>query len=146
MKNLGFLFFFSFVLLISCKDKPAEVTDAANNPTEPDAVELSENQILYNEVMKIHDEVMPKMNDIHKKKTELKNMLKDNADLPAAEKTSIEQRIARLDSANESMMIWMREFEPIPDSMGEEKAKAYLEGEMEKVKKVRERILKALEE
>ena len=141
-----FVFLFLIVVLIGCKEKPAELTDAANNPTEPDAVELSENQVLYNEVMKIHDEVMPKMNDIHKRKTELKNRLKDKADLPADEKTLIEQRIARLDSANEGMMIWMREFEPIPDSMGEEKAKAYLESEMDKVKKVRENILKALEE
>ena len=33
------------------------------------------NQALYDEVMKIHDEVMPKMNDIYKLKEELKNQI-----------------------------------------------------------------------
>jgi hypothetical protein len=44
------------------------------------------------------------------------------------------------------MMIWMRQFNPIPDSLGEEKAREYLEDEMTKVKKVREDILQALEQ
>jgi hypothetical protein len=40
----------------------------------------------------------------------------------------------------------MHEFKPLPDSLGEEKARAYLEGEMERVKKVKANILEALEE
>jgi hypothetical protein len=43
------------------------------------------------------------------------------------------------------MMTWMHEFNPLPDSLGEEKARAYLEGEIERVKKVRANILEALE-
>jgi hypothetical protein len=39
----------------------------------------------------------------------------------------------------------MRAFDPLPDSLGEEKAREYLETEMEKVKQVRENILEALE-
>jgi hypothetical protein len=45
------------------------------------------------------------------------------------------------------MMVWMNEFNPMPDSVaGEEKAREYLENEMEKIKKVKENILQALQE
>jgi hypothetical protein len=43
------------------------------------------------------------------------------------------------------MMVWMRKFNPLPDSLGEEKAREYLENEMEKIKKVREDVLAAIE-
>ena len=44
------------------------------------------------------------------------------------------------------MMVWMRNFNPIPDSLGEEKARAYLEDQQEKIKKVKEEMLKAIDE
>ena len=60
-------------------------------------------------------------------------------------KKEIEGTISKLDSASEGMMVWMRNFNPLPDSLGEEQAREYLENEMEKVKKVKEDILEALE-
>ena len=147
MKNQ--LVYFSIVVILllvsACKQKSHEHPDH-ENPERPDAVEISENQVLYNEVMKIHDEVMPKLDDIHKKKEALKNKIANTPDMPAADKQKIEARIARLDSAGESMMVWMREFNPLPDSTGEERAREYLENEMERVKKVRQNILSALED
>lgn len=102
------------------------------------------NQELYDQVMSIHDEVMPKMNDLHKHKTALKTRL-EMPGLPEQEKQEILNEIARLDSASEGMMVWMRQFDPLPDSAGEEKARAYLQSELEKVKQVREDILEALQ-
>jgi hypothetical protein len=104
------------------------------------------NQELYDEVMKVHDEVMPKMNDVHSAKMALKEKLETISDSTSAEKSEIEGKIARLDSASEGMMVWMRQFNPMPDSVGEDKAREYLEAEMIKVKKVRDDILQALEE
>jgi hypothetical protein len=107
-------------------------------------VENSPNQALYDEVMGIHDEVMPKMNDLHKAKTALRTRM----ELPGTsdeEKQTIITRIARIDSASEGMMVWMRQFDPLPDSLGEDNARAYLEQELVKVKKVRRDILQALE-
>lgn len=106
--------------------------------------EDSPNQALYDEVMDIHDEVMPKMNDIQKAKTALRTRL-ELPGISEGEKQEIGNKIARLDSASEGMMVWMRQFDPIADSVGEEKARTYLERELVKVKKVREDILKALE-
>lgn len=104
------------------------------------------NQELYDQVMEVHDEVMPKMNDLYKAKVELNNRLSDSARITSGERESIRQKIAHLDSASESMMVWMRQFNPVPDSVGKEKAKAYLEAELVKVRHVKEDIQRALKD
>jgi hypothetical protein len=147
MKKLFIRVFIMITLMAwGCKEKSHEKDmHEEHNPEAADAVDISENQVLYNEVMKIHDEVMPKMEDMHKRKEALKKKLAES-NLSAEQKKQIQSKINQLDSAGESMMVWMREFNPIPDSAGEEKAREYLEGEMEKVKEVRENILAALKE
>ena len=110
-----------------------------------DGTEEEGNQALYDEVMKVHDEVMPKMNDIYKLKEELKQQIASTPEMVEEKKKEIEETISKLDSASEGMMIWMRNFNPLPDSLGEEQAREYLENEMEKVKKVKEDILEAIE-
>src|SRR5688572_1006614 len=89
--------------------------------------EKSPNQSLYDEVMKVHDEVMPKMDDIYKLKEKLKKQLTDAPTMVEEKKKDVEKTILQLDSASEGMMVWMRNFNPIPDSLGEEKARKYLE-------------------
>lgn len=130
-------FAFAFFLLVIGCNKQAD-------HDEQDDVQISPNQKLYNEVMQVHDEVMPKMNDLYKAKNSLQTRLKLPG-LPEQERKEIEIKIAHIDSASEGMMVWMRQFDPPADSLGEEKARAYLENELVKVKKVREDILEALE-
>jgi len=98
---------------------------------------------LYDQVMDIHDEVMPKMNDIYKMKKSLKDSIANTADMPEETKLKFEQTILQLDSAGNSMMVWMREFSP-PDQKDEEAFKKYMETELVKVKKMREDVMKAL--
>lgn len=136
------LLFVSVLVLMGCQKKSHE-NEAHEQASE--AIDNSGNEALYNEVMKVHDEVMPKMNDIYNLKQELSKKLADSIKLTDEKKNEIENTISKLDSANESMMVWMRQFNPIPDSLGEEKAREYLESEMEKVKKVREDIVAAID-
>jgi hypothetical protein len=107
------------------------------------AADGSPNKVLGEEVMKVHDEVMPRMNDIYKLKEGLKKKLGE-AGLADDKKKEIEQNITALDAASESMMVWMRAFNPQPDSLDEAKTKAYLEAEMEKVQKVKADINQAI--
>ena len=44
------------------------------------------------------------------------------------------------------MMVWMRKFIPPGDSVSEEKAKEYLEDQKVKVQKVKEDMLKAIDD
>jgi hypothetical protein len=147
-RNLIYVLIALSTLFAACNQnkKDSELSDDENNPEAADVVDVSENQLLYNEVMKVHDQVMPKMDDLHRKKQELKKKITDTPGLTAEQKQGIEMRIAKIDSASEGMMVWMRKFNPLSDSDGEEKAREYLENEMEKVKKVREDILEALRE
>jgi hypothetical protein len=108
--------------------------------------ETKDNQALYDEVMKVHDEVMPKMNDIYKLREQLKKQIADSAGLVEEKEKAIESAILKLDSSSESMMVWMRNFNPLPDSLGEEKAREYLEDQKVKVEKVKEDMLQAIEE
>ena len=126
------------VFFTACQQKASEHEHSSHDHSEQSA-----NQELYEEVMRIHDEVMPKMNDLHKAKTAMKTRLAMPG-LAEGERQQIERQIARVDSAAEGMMIWMRQFNPIPDSAGEEEARAYLEQELEKVKEVKKDILDAL--
>jgi regulator of replication initiation timing len=97
----------------------------------------SPNQVLYDQVMDIHDEIMPRVEDIYQLKKELKEKIASATDLASDKKLELEQIIAQLDSADNSMMDWMHSFNPLPDSIDQEKARAYLESEMEKIKKVK---------
>ena len=98
---------------------------------------------LYDEVMDIHDEVMPKMNDIYKMRKSLKDSIENTADMSEETKLQITNTILQLDSAGNSMMVWMREFNP-PDQKDEAAFKKYMESELVKVKKMREDVMRAL--
>lgn len=126
------------ILLVSCAKRSGE--DHGEH-----AAEQGPNQALYDEVMSVHDEVMPKMNDLYKAKATLAKQLREDPGLSEDQKATISRKIARIDSASEEMMVWMRQFNPLPDSAGEDRAKAYLQEELTKVRKVREDILQALE-
>lgn len=103
-----------------------------------------DNQKLYEEVMAVHDAVMPKMDDIYKLKRKLKEQL-SSGDLGEDRRQTIEQAIKDLDAASEGMMEWMRNFNPLPDSIDQEKARDYLLTEKEKIQRVKEEMLKSIE-
>ena len=127
------------LILLGCNSKTNNGRDSQNGTD-------SGNQVLYDEVMKVHDEVMPKMNDIYKLKEELKKDIANAPDLVEKKRKEIESAIVQLDAASESMMDWMRNFNPLPDSLGEENARRYLEEQKVKVDKVKEEMLQAIEE
>lgn len=132
-------FILSLIIASACQQQSGDQHHDHNHHGDAGA-----NQELYDEVMRIHDEVMPKLDDIYKLKTAKKTRL-EMPGLPEQERLQIQNDIARLDSASEGMMVWMRKFDPIADSVDEDKARAYLETELEKVKQVREDILEALQ-
>ena len=98
---------------------------------------------LYDQVMDIHDEVMPKMDDIYKMRKSLKDSIANTPDMPEETRQQFTQTILQLDSAGNSMMVWMREFNP-PDQKDEKAFKQYMESELVKVKKMREDVMRAL--
>ena len=86
MKNHLASFLIVGTVIFGCGQKSHEHT---GHEEASDAVEASGNQALYDEVMKVHDEVMPKMNDIYKKKEELKNKIAATPDLAEEKRKEI---------------------------------------------------------
>ncbi|MFZ1807811.1 MAG: hypothetical protein WAU36_11335 [Cyclobacteriaceae bacterium] len=130
-----------FLVVLAACGKPSD----QNEEEENQEVNEDPNQALYDMVMDVHDEVMPKMDDIYKIKSQLQEKIVNSPDLVQERKDALEKMILSLDSANNSMMVWMRQFNT-PDSLDVEEARAYLESQMEKINAVKETMLSTLEE
>jgi Mg2+ and Co2+ transporter CorA len=135
------LFFVVACIAISCGQR----TENHQHENISDPLETEGNQALYDEVMRIHDEVMPRMNEIFRKKEELKNKIAGTPGMADSERQVIEDDIARLDSAHNGMMVWMRQFNPVTDTADAQAARDYLNDEMVKVERVKTDILSAIE-
>jgi hypothetical protein len=126
--------FIGLILVAGCgkshEHHDSEEESPINNP----------NQALYDQVMDIHDDVMPKSDENYQLKKEIKDKIATTTNSEHNKKKQLEQIVAELDSADHSMMDWMHKFKPLPDSANQELAREYLENEMERIKNVRELI------
>ena len=96
----------------------------------------SENKsILYNEVMAIHDKVMPEMSTIHALKRDLKAIENKES------KTLVINKIIELDKADEAMMVWMADFKLPEDKKTEEQ---YLAQEKLNIQNVSEKMFSSI--
>jgi regulator of replication initiation timing len=135
MKIIANILFIGFLIIVSCNNK-----SGTHSHHEKETANNSPNQALYDQVMAVHDEVMPKTGEIYQLKKELQEKVAKSPDLAVEKKKQLDQIITELDSADHLMMDWMHKFDPLPDSVNQEAAREYLENEMEKIKKVRELI------
>lgn len=105
---------------------------------------------LHNEVMSIHDEVMPKMGEImnfkSKARVELDSILSLGESELEERKLKLMEVHAQLTEADKAMMDWMHEFDPNIDSATHEKAIEYFKSEKKKIAEVKEIMLKAIED
>jgi hypothetical protein len=132
----------SILVLVSC-GKAGK--DGDHHHDDNDSSALTANRALYDQAIKIHDEVMPRIEDLYNVKKALKEKLAKSPEMMAEKKKEIEDVILKVDSAAKSMMDWMHDFEPLPDSSDQEKAREYLETEIERIKKVRDMMNESLE-
>ena len=101
---------------------------------EPAAEPLSPREALYNEVMLVHDEVMPRMSDI----MSLSKRLKAVAATEGTDAEKASELRTNLEVAGESMMNWMRNFNPDFENQTSEEAMDYLKIEKERISAVKE--------
>ena len=108
--------------MMSCEEKKKEAQD-----------------VLYDQVMEVHDEIMPKMGDIMKYKKQLKSKvdaLAENAEMNSEKISELQQAIAELDNSHEEMMAWMREFNPDFEGLVSEEIMKYLDEQKAKIEQV----------
>lgn len=91
-------------------------------------------------VMKIHDEVMPKMDEIYQLQKKLDVVLVEvEADSVLSDAIPMEvvrEVLKNLEAANEGMMGWMRGYKYPKDDMAQEEAMKYLNNEKVKIEEV----------
>jgi hypothetical protein len=123
------LFISSIILLLfsfGCGQKTSnENNDTLDNEGIPAEVQIEKS--LYDDVMLVHDEVMPRMEDM----MNLKGQLTEKVDLMKEESGNvetiqeIETAISQLEAADDVMMNWMRNFDPNIESLSHEEIVTY---------------------
>ncbi len=122
--------------------KSEDVTNIEVN----DAVKAVQDK-LYDEVMFIHDEVMPKMTNITGLTKELKGkkskLVNSKCEFENEDEAKINKVLDRLSVAEEEMWDWMHEFKR-PEEGSHEEIMQYLEGEKIKIDNVRQNMLASI--
>lgn len=96
-------------------------------------------QKLYEEVMAIHDEMMPDWHKVKQAKTKLEPMMKNAEQQNDTSSVSkYETTYQQLDNAYEAMSVWMNQFKTPTIEMPKEEAMKYLEDQKVKVIKMKE--------
>lgn len=110
--------------------------------------EQSAQEKLWEEVIAIHDEVMPKMGDINRISRTIRAELDTVPPIDTLLKLQQLDLLIRLGKAEEGMMVWMNELETL-DELRESKSNkeimAYLEGEKQRISAVRDSMLVSIE-
>jgi hypothetical protein len=102
------------------------------------------------EVMAAHDEVMPKMGELRKTAKDLQAKADSLSTLTdqdfATEISTLRHTAERIEDANEGMMEWMRQFEMPDNEAPIAEVLVYLKDQKEKIDRVKDEMLKSLEE
>ena len=120
------LFMITICCIFSCKH--------SSNP---------ERQAIYDQVMEIHDEVMPEMSTINKLERQLKRKLETMESQDSI--IMVKGTVKRLGEAGESMMDWMHQLDIPGSNVSDEEAIAYLKEEKLKISSVSSRMKTAIQ-
>lgn len=100
-------------------------------------------QLLYDQVIELHDEVMPKLSQISTLKSEIEVRMEASED--STERSEWFELMQLLDLADESMWVWMRQFKPEMDSVVTTEDMDYLELQLKEVAEVAQGINGSIE-
>ncbi|PZX50465.1 hypothetical protein LV84_04028 [Algoriphagus ratkowskyi] len=130
-RTILFFIFTSFLVLNSC------------GPKGP-----SENVKLREEVIEVHDEVMPKMGQLkllERKSLEKVEELESKDSIDSTELAKYKAIAYDLNQSHEAMFDWMHQYETEDGEKSNEELKQYLEDQMELISKVNVDMKEALE-
>lgn len=113
------------ILMVSCESKDKEI------------------EKLKSETIAIHDEVMPKMDNIMKLKKSLKNAM---LEADSAQKEEIRNRVGALEDADKAMMNWMRNYDPQMEGMSDDEKIEYLKNQKSSISEVSEKMKSSISE
>lgn len=137
MKSMLFFFtMFSICCLFNCSGKTAAESE--------ETVEKK----LWDDMMVIHDEVMPAMGDIFKYSKTLQTYLDSTEVIDSTLRIQIEGTIEELNEADDGMMDWMAELKQpteLRKTKSDQEVIIYLKSETEKIKVVKQQMEASIE-
>jgi hypothetical protein len=99
---------------------------------------------LHNEIMAVHDEVMPKMGDVNV----LKQSVQKYSDITKGEKAELKDSLIRgvltLTEADEAMMEWMAKYDYPNPKLSQDETLKYLQAQKDSVKQMSDKIYMAI--
>jgi hypothetical protein len=98
----------------------------------------------YDNVIAVHDEVMPKMSYISELKGQIEQRMNETDDSLVI--APWQELMVNLDVADEVMWVWMRQFNSDLEEIDIDEAMAYLKAEQEKIDEVARKINEAIAE
>lgn len=101
---------------------------------------------IYDEVMVVHDDVMPKMGDIHKTKKKLKKMLHEQLENADSSRSNIIMSIKKLEEADEAMMQWMSDFKSEYKGATQEETITYYKDQKDQISQIAQEMLSSIKE
>ena len=111
--------------------------------------EQKKEQLIYNEVMTIHDEVMPKSETMFELKQKLLSQMGEidtTNDIGRLSLIGLQNQVYLLDEADEAMMNWMRNFQRDQKDWSYDSVMRYLNREKESIIRVSDQINSAISE
>ena len=129
------ILFFLLIGLVSCQ----------NSGPNPD--ELAAEQKAWDEMMVVHDEVMPKISEMNQVTREFKSIEENEPELFTTYRERILSNKQRLESAEEAMFSWMSSIEPLEklrETKNHQEIISHLTEETSKIKKISNDMLTSL--
>lgn len=114
-----------------------------------DNKEQTQADYLHKEVIRVHDEIMPRMKEISELQTAITNKIDSLEDLEAKPDNLIEELKMRklgLDACASSMMKWMKNYREPNDEISEADAMKYLKEEKKKIEEIAREFEKQISE
>ncbi len=134
--------------LSACQPKESQNQDKQVVKDRELPAEEQAEKLLHDEIMAVHDEVMPKMDVIMSIKGELLeklDSLRDLPEVPASTVEKLESGVKSLENADESMMSWMRQWSPPGDSVSHNSKLRYYNQQKVKMNTVRDDMLNSID-
>jgi DNA repair exonuclease SbcCD ATPase subunit len=108
--------------------------------------EKDEIAALHQEIMRIHDEIMPEMRTIGKLKTKISEEIIAIEQENKEEAGKLRAIREELDEAANAMRVWMKEYQKPTETMKYEEALQYLQQERERMLEVKQKMEKSIEQ
>lgn len=148
MKKVLFTFFFPAFLFVTCQNESGNNGDTTEQSS--NSAEQQKEQKAWDEMMVIHDDVMPKMSAINAAARDLKDWGTANRETMAnGDLERISVALTNLSVADDGMMNWMNGLKQLDKLRAESDHAAimrYLDTQTQIIAKVKDQMLSSIEE